>query len=81
MWYRHVSTRLLIPYQSLFQGLEIVQVMFRVGSGEAPAIPDGLTQEGKDFIKMCTIPDAKKRWTAEKLLGHPFVKILDDETN
>lgn len=60
-----------------WQGLEIVQVMFRVGNGEAPAIPDSLSQEGIDFIKMCTVPDPRKRWTAEKLLGHSFVKILD----
>ena len=51
--------------------------MFRVGNGDAPAIPESLSEEGQEFVKMCTIPDPLKRWTAEKLLGHSFVKVLD----
>lgn len=64
-----------------WQGLESFQVMFRVGMGDAPAIPEILSEEGKDFVRMCTAPNPLKRWTAEKLLGHSFVKVPDvDET-
>ncbi|XP_039268441.2 mitogen-activated protein kinase kinase kinase 4-like [Styela clava] len=59
--------------------MERFQVMFRVGSGESPAIPDMLTVEGKDFVKKCTVPDPTKRLSAEQLLGHQFVRAVDND--
>lgn len=55
------------------------QVMFKVGNGNAPPIPDKLTTDGKRFIKCCTIPEPKNRWTADQLLGHAFIKVVSDD--
>lgn len=50
--------------------------MFKIGnSKELPEIPDHLSQEGKDFIKLCLQRNPLHRPTAEKLLDHAFVKF------
>lgn len=51
--------------------------MFKIGnSKELPAIPDNLSEEGKDFIRQCLQRDPAKRPTAAELLQHPFVKAV-----
>ncbi|XP_057962597.1 mitogen-activated protein kinase kinase kinase 20 [Malania oleifera] len=60
------------------RGGEIFQLFLRIGvGGETPEIPAELSEEGKDFLRECFVRDSKKRWTAETLLNHPFVR--DDE--
>lgn len=49
--------------------------MFKIGnSKELPAIPDHLSEEGKDFIWQCLQRNPLHRPTASRLLEHPFVK-------
>ncbi|MQM11960.1 hypothetical protein Taro_044871 [Colocasia esculenta] len=49
--------------------------MFKIGnSKELPAIPDHLSDEGKDFIRLCLQRDPSNRPTASQLLQHPFVR-------
>lgn len=49
-------------------------VMFHVASSnELPIIPEGLSDTGKDFLRLCFQRDPSKRPTAEQLLMHPFV--------
>ncbi|XP_077145274.1 mitogen-activated protein kinase kinase kinase 4 [Ranitomeya variabilis] len=55
------------------------QIMYKVGMGHKPPIPDRLSLEGKDFLSHCMESDPKKRWTASQLLDHPFVKVCTDE--
>lgn len=50
-------------------------IMFRVGMGGSPSIPDTLSDEGQDFLDHCLEHDPRQRWTASELLGHPFVKV------
>jgi mitogen-activated protein kinase kinase kinase 17/18 len=47
-------------------------------SGEVPDPPAWLTDEGKDFLARCLVRDPSKRWTAERLLQHPFVSAAID---
>ena len=49
--------------------------MYKVGTGETPAVPDHLGTEIKDFISHCLEHDAAQRWTATELLDHSFVKV------
>uniref|UniRef100_A0A8C8JWM9 Mitogen-activated protein kinase kinase kinase 4 n=1 Tax=Oncorhynchus tshawytscha TaxID=74940 RepID=A0A8C8JWM9_ONCTS len=55
------------------------QIMYKVGMGHKPPIPDKLSTEGKDFLGHCLESEPKRRWTASTLLDHPFVKVCTDE--
>lgn len=52
-----------------------VAAMFKIGnSKELPAIPEELSDEGKDFVRKCLQREPRNRPTAAELLEHPFVK-------
>ncbi|KAJ0048342.1 hypothetical protein Pint_15145 [Pistacia integerrima] len=54
---------------------EGVAAMFKIGnSKELPAIPDHLSDEGKEFVRLCLQRNPAQRPTAAMLLEHPFVK-------
>ncbi|XP_004449862.1 mitogen-activated protein kinase kinase kinase 4 isoform X2 [Dasypus novemcinctus] len=55
------------------------QIMYKVGMGHKPPIPERLSPEGKDFLSHCLESDPKMRWTASQLLDHSFVKVCTDE--
>lgn len=55
------------------------QIMFKVGMGSIPSIPDTLSFDGKDFVSHCLEPDPEIRWTASQLIDHPFVKVRNME--
>uniref|UniRef100_A0A8C6U274 Mitogen-activated protein kinase kinase kinase 4 n=1 Tax=Neogobius melanostomus TaxID=47308 RepID=A0A8C6U274_9GOBI len=55
------------------------QIMYKVGMGHKPPIPEKLSTEGKDFLGHCLESEPKRRWTASMLLDHPFVKVCMDE--
>lgn len=53
----------------------IYAIMYKVGDGQHPLIPEHLSDEGKHFLKVCFLHDANERWTAHMLEDHLFVKI------
>ncbi|XP_060772482.1 mitogen-activated protein kinase kinase kinase 4 isoform X4 [Neoarius graeffei] len=55
------------------------QIMYKVGMGHKPPIPEKLSTEGKDFLSHCLESEPKYRSTASVLLDHPFVKVCTDE--
>ncbi|XP_009627909.1 mitogen-activated protein kinase kinase kinase YODA-like isoform X2 [Nicotiana tomentosiformis] len=60
------------PPWSQYEG---VAAMFKIGnSKELPAIPEHLSDEGKDFVRKCLQREPRSRPTAAELLEHPFVK-------
>ncbi|XP_058083904.1 mitogen-activated protein kinase kinase kinase YODA-like isoform X2 [Magnolia sinica] len=60
------------PPWSQYEG---IAAMFKIGnSKELPAIPDYLSDDGKDFVKQCLQRNPLYRPTAAQLLEHPFVK-------
>ncbi|KAJ4831895.1 hypothetical protein Tsubulata_018102 [Turnera subulata] len=60
------------PPWSQYEG---VAAMFKIGnSKELPAIPDHLSDEGKDFVRQCLQRNPSNRPTSAQLLEHPFVK-------
>ncbi|OWM79550.1 mitogen-activated protein kinase kinase kinase YODA [Punica granatum] len=60
------------PPWSQYEG---VAAMFKIGnSKELPAIPDHLSEDGKDFIRQCLQRNPLHRPAAARLLEHPFVK-------
>lgn len=59
------------PPWSQYEG---VAAMFKIGnSKELPAIPDHLSEEGKDFVRQCLQRNPQNRPTAARLLEHAFV--------
>jgi len=52
-----------------------IQIMFKVGMGNVPRIPDNLSQEGQDFLKHCLQCRPEDRWTTSQLKGHLFVAV------
>lgn len=49
--------------------------MFKIGnSKELPVIPEHLSDDGKDFVRLCLQRNPYHRPTAARLLDHPFVK-------
>jgi len=49
--------------------------MFKIGnSKELPTIPDHLSEDGKDFVRLCLQRNPQNRPSAAQLLEHSFVK-------
>ncbi|KAF8379537.1 hypothetical protein HHK36_028976 [Tetracentron sinense] len=60
------------PPWSQYEG---IAAMFKIGnSKELPAIPDHLSDDGKDFVRQCLQRNPLHRPMAARLLEHPFVK-------
>ncbi|MED6131771.1 hypothetical protein PIB30_012779 [Stylosanthes scabra] len=67
------------PAWNVAKDSSIWSLLLRIGTGEeVPAIPDGISKEGKDFLDKCFVKDPKKRWTAQMLLNHPFLAFDSD---
>ncbi|CAM6101272.1 unnamed protein product [Calypogeia fissa] len=65
------------PPWSQYEG---VAAMFKIGnSKELPSIPDTMSPEGKEFVRLCLQRDPNLRPTAQQLLKHPFVENLQDD--
>ncbi|GAB1598853.1 mitogen-activated protein kinase kinase kinase 4-like isoform X1 [Argonauta hians] len=55
------------------------QIMFLVGLGNTPPIPESLSLEGKEFLKHCFQTEPSHRPCAIDLLNHRFPKVSDDD--
>ncbi|KAK8957522.1 Mitogen-activated protein kinase kinase kinase YODA [Platanthera zijinensis] len=58
-----------------WSGLEGAAAMFKVLHKDPP-IPEGLSCEGKDFLRRCFHRNPAERPTASVLLDHPFVRSV-----
>ncbi|KAK7107487.1 mitogen-activated protein kinase kinase kinase 4-like isoform X2 [Littorina saxatilis] len=54
------------------------QVMFKVGMGHKPAVPDSLSPEGKEFLDLTLKHDPTMRPSANNLLDHTFTKVYNE---
>ncbi|KAI5740029.1 hypothetical protein M8J77_026399 [Diaphorina citri] len=55
------------------------QIMFKVGMGETPTIPESLSDEGQGFAELCLRHDPAQRATIFELLQHPFLIVSCEE--
>lgn len=52
-----------------------ITIMLKIArTQEPPQMPENLSMEAKDFLYNCMQIDPKKRWTARRLLAHPFLE-------
>ncbi|XP_078435917.1 mitogen-activated protein kinase kinase kinase 5-like isoform X2 [Wolffia australiana] len=56
-----------------WQGYEGAAAMFKVLQS-SPCVPEGLSQEGKDFLQQCFRRNPVERPSASQLLDHPFIR-------
>ncbi|XP_065056880.1 mitogen-activated protein kinase kinase kinase 4-like [Rhopilema esculentum] len=63
----------MVTGKTPWEGFDWFAIIYRVGAGAVPGIPESLSDEGKDFLMNCFKRDPKDRWTAEMLEGHHFV--------
>lgn len=52
-----------------------VQIMFKVGMGHRPEMPEQLSQEGLEFLDKCLQHEPKDRPSAVILLHNNFCKV------
>ncbi|KAK1440709.1 hypothetical protein QVD17_06540 [Tagetes erecta] len=53
---------------------DIGSLLMKIGlSDDVPDVPEKLSDAGKDFIRQCFVKEKSKRWTADRLLNHPFI--------
>lgn len=57
------------------------RVLWKVGHGEAPPIPEELSDDAKDFLEQCLEVNPSKRPSATVLLQHKFVATSITPTN
>ncbi|KAJ1277085.1 hypothetical protein BS78_05G267000 [Paspalum vaginatum] len=62
-----------------WSNLEGPAAMFKVLRVDPP-IPDSMSPEGKDFLRLCFRRNPAERPTASSLLGHPFVQSSTEDT-
>ena len=56
------------------QNTKIGSILIKIGcTNQVPEIPNRVSKEAKDFLNKCLVRDPNARWTADMLLGHPFV--------
>ncbi|XP_077977573.1 mitogen-activated protein kinase kinase kinase 4-like [Glandiceps talaboti] len=53
-------------------------IIYKVGEGATPTIPESLSSEGIEFVNHCLQHDLTARWTASQLLDDPFLKVSQD---
>ena len=54
--------------------LNPTQAMFRIGNGNAPEFPRGISKECFEFLNECFVLDYTQRPTCEDLLGHKWLQ-------
>ena len=65
-----------VCYQRPWPELENkMQIMFKVGMGNLPKIPETLSSEGQAFLGHCLQFNPDDRWTASQLKGDLFVSV------
>jgi len=64
----------LITGQHPFPDLQVFQVLYRVGKGETPAIPEMASPLLKEVLSRCFVVDTNQRASARELLELPFFK-------
>nr|GMD23123.1 mitogen-activated protein kinase kinase kinase 1-like [Ipomoea batatas] len=53
---------------------QVLAVLYQIGGGKLPSIPEDLSEDAKDFIRKCLQVNPSDRPTALDLLQHPYLR-------
>ncbi|KAJ3704685.1 hypothetical protein LUZ61_008390 [Rhynchospora tenuis] len=67
------------PWHGIIKDQDVVSAVYQIGfcSDSVPEMPDWISQDGKNFLMNCLKRDPCERWSAEKLLNHPYVRLYE----
>lgn len=68
------------PFLAAGQKADWPTLMCAICYGDPPSPPSTASVHFRSFITCCLHKDARKRWTAAKLLGHPFLASNSSQT-
>ncbi|KAM7523732.1 hypothetical protein LguiA_013634 [Lonicera macranthoides] len=80
IWALGCSIIEMVTGKPMWSTRNIEDLKHQITSEEAPDMPAQMSEQGKDFLRRCLDRNPAKRWTAEMLLGHPFITIGDFAT-
>ncbi|XP_069986045.1 eIF-2-alpha kinase GCN2 isoform X2 [Penaeus vannamei] len=63
--------RLGLVILSIHQGRRVQEIV--------PTLPASLSADFRNFMQKCLALNEQERWTAEKLLSHPFIQVQEKE--
>ncbi|KAH7279725.1 hypothetical protein KP509_37G033100 [Ceratopteris richardii] len=71
-----------LPWQDIegrITSKDIAPLLVRIACSKetSPPLESSLPEQARDFLNRCLVRDPSKRWTAEQLLQHPFMKIKE----
>lgn len=66
------------PWHPLTQE-RILYTVFIEGKTKKPPYPSGISEEATNFLDCCLVFESKDRHTADKLLDHSFVRVLNED--
>ncbi|KAM4558269.1 uncharacterized protein map3k19 isoform 2-T4 [Odontesthes bonariensis] len=63
--------------------MDKMAALFYIGAqkGLMPSLPDGFSENAKDFVKICLTRDQRQRPSADQLLKHSFIPKYETITN
>ncbi|KAL2498753.1 mitogen-activated protein kinase kinase kinase 21 [Abeliophyllum distichum] len=62
----------MITGEKIWKNIGRQELINEIVRGE-PIIPQNISDIAKDFLQRCLAKEQQKRWTADKLLNHPFI--------
>ncbi|KAL2521421.1 mitogen-activated protein kinase kinase kinase 16 [Forsythia ovata] len=62
----------MITGEKIWKNVSRQELINEIVRGE-PIIPQNISDIAKDFLQRCLAKEGQKRWTADKLLYHPFI--------
>ncbi|KAL2498726.1 mitogen-activated protein kinase kinase kinase 21 [Abeliophyllum distichum] len=62
----------MITGEKIWKNISKQELINEIVRGE-PIIPQNISDIAKDFLQRCLAKERQKRWTADKLLYHPFI--------
>eukprot|EP01122_Echinamoeba_exundans_P011887 TRINITY_DN4866_c0_g1_i1.p1 TRINITY_DN4866_c0_g1~~TRINITY_DN4866_c0_g1_i1.p1 ORF type:complete len:807 (+),score=191.51 TRINITY_DN4866_c0_g1_i1:192-2612(+) len=79
IWSVGCSAIELVTGKPPYDDLNDIACLFKMAEGAPPPLPDGISEECRDFLVQTLRPDPRERPDASTLLSHPFLALSAEE--